>query len=72
MEYLNGPELFDSMFRDDVEASKLAHLPGVAKLLDSYPYLAFTALLSCHHTQSNDLNRMSDFRLRKSQRKFAF
>ncbi|XP_058260362.1 dynein regulatory complex subunit 3 [Hemibagrus wyckioides] len=36
VEYLNGPHLFNSMFVDDVEASKLAHLPEVATLLESY------------------------------------
>ncbi|XP_060748576.1 dynein regulatory complex subunit 3 [Tachysurus vachellii] len=36
VEYLNGPQLFDSMFAGDVEASKLAHLPGIATLLESY------------------------------------
>lgn len=41
MEYFNGPHLFNSMFADDVEASKLAHLPAVATLLESYPYFAF-------------------------------
>lgn len=38
MEYLNGPHLFDSMFADDAEASKLAHLPGMPALLETYPY----------------------------------
>ncbi|XP_060758596.1 dynein regulatory complex subunit 3 [Neoarius graeffei] len=36
VEYLNGSHLFDSMFVDDVEASKLTHLPGVAPFLESY------------------------------------
>ncbi|XP_053530952.1 dynein regulatory complex subunit 3 [Ictalurus punctatus] len=36
VEHLDGSHLFDSMFADDVEASKLAHLPGVDKLLESY------------------------------------
>ncbi|KAB5553905.1 hypothetical protein PHYPO_G00044050 [Pangasianodon hypophthalmus] len=45
VEYLNGPHLFDSMFADDVEASKLAHLPEVATLLESYPYFAFYFLI---------------------------
>ncbi|XP_026994806.1 dynein regulatory complex subunit 3 [Tachysurus fulvidraco] len=36
VEYLNGSQLFDSMFAGDVEASKLAHLPGIASLLESY------------------------------------
>ncbi|XP_072549692.1 dynein regulatory complex subunit 3 isoform X2 [Salminus brasiliensis] len=36
VEYLNGPHLFHSMFADDAEASKLAYLPGVSKLLETY------------------------------------
>ncbi|KAI4890456.1 hypothetical protein NFI96_025584 [Prochilodus magdalenae] len=39
VESLNGPHLFDSMFADDAEASKLAYLPGVTTLLESYPFL---------------------------------
>lgn len=39
MEYLNGPHLFDSMYADDADASKLAHLPEVATLVESYPKL---------------------------------
>lgn len=50
MEHLDGSHLFDSMFADDVEASKLAHLPGVDKLLESYPYFAcyFLIMLSSY------------------------
>lgn len=57
MEYLNGPQLFDSMFADDIEASKLAHLPGVATLLESYP--SFFILLSNKAVIifKNDVNR---------------
>ncbi|XP_069036840.1 dynein regulatory complex subunit 3 [Lepisosteus oculatus] len=36
VEFLNGSFLFDSMFMEDPEAAKLAYLPGVAQLLDSY------------------------------------
>ncbi|XP_049324166.1 dynein regulatory complex subunit 3 [Astyanax mexicanus] len=36
VEYLNGPQLFDSMFADDAEESRLASLPGVPKLLETY------------------------------------
>uniref|UniRef100_A0A3B1JE72 Dynein regulatory complex subunit 3 n=1 Tax=Astyanax mexicanus TaxID=7994 RepID=A0A3B1JE72_ASTMX len=39
VEYLNGPQLFDSMFADDAEESRLASLPGVPKLLETYPCL---------------------------------
>ena len=39
MEDLNGPWLFDSMYADDPEASKLAALPGMVELLDTYPSL---------------------------------
>uniref|UniRef100_A0A3B1JRP2 Dynein regulatory complex subunit 3 n=1 Tax=Astyanax mexicanus TaxID=7994 RepID=A0A3B1JRP2_ASTMX len=39
VEYLNGPQLFDSMFADDAEESRLASLPGVPKLLETYPSL---------------------------------
>ncbi|XP_068943978.1 dynein regulatory complex subunit 3 [Petaurus breviceps papuanus] len=36
VEYLNGPYLFDSLYTDDVEAAKLAYLPGVPELLETY------------------------------------
>lgn len=37
MEQLNGTFLFDSMYTEDVEGSKLSHLPGVGELLEAYP-----------------------------------
>ena len=37
MEQLNGTFLFDSMYAEDVEGSKLSHLPGVGELLGAYP-----------------------------------
>lgn len=37
VEYLNGPFLFDSMYTEDPEASKLIYLPGVPDLVDIYP-----------------------------------
>ncbi|CAB1342382.1 unnamed protein product [Coregonus sp. 'balchen'] len=37
VELLNGPYLFDSMYADDAEAAKLAYLPGVSVLLETYP-----------------------------------
>ncbi|XP_071271703.1 dynein regulatory complex subunit 3 [Salvelinus alpinus] len=36
VELLNGPYLFDSMYADDAEAAKLAYLPGVSVLLETY------------------------------------
>ncbi|XP_062820661.1 dynein regulatory complex subunit 3 isoform X2 [Anolis carolinensis] len=36
VEYLNGPFLFDSMYAEDPEASKLVYLPGVPELLENY------------------------------------
>ncbi|XP_057572470.1 dynein regulatory complex subunit 3 [Hippopotamus amphibius kiboko] len=36
VEHLNGPFLFDSMYAEDVEGSKLSHLPGVGELLETY------------------------------------
>ncbi|XP_027730905.1 dynein regulatory complex subunit 3 isoform X3 [Vombatus ursinus] len=36
VEYLNGPYLFDSLYLEDVEAAKLAYLPGVPELLETY------------------------------------
>ncbi|XP_066497616.1 dynein regulatory complex subunit 3 [Hoplias malabaricus] len=36
VEHLNGPQLFESMFADDAETSKLAYLPGVTALLESF------------------------------------
>ncbi|XP_044289462.1 dynein regulatory complex subunit 3 [Varanus komodoensis] len=36
VEYLNGPFLFDSMYTEDSEASKLLYLPGVPELLEIY------------------------------------
>lgn len=38
MEFLNGPQLFDSMFAEDPDAEKLALLPGMEALLKTYPY----------------------------------
>ncbi|KAL1277648.1 hypothetical protein QQF64_024321 [Cirrhinus molitorella] len=37
VEFLNGPQLFDSMFADDPDAENLALLPGMEALLESYP-----------------------------------
>ena len=39
MEDLNGPWLFDNMYADDPEASKLAALPGMDEILAMYPPL---------------------------------
>ncbi|XP_038618915.1 dynein regulatory complex subunit 3 [Tachyglossus aculeatus] len=36
VEYLNGSFLFDSMYSEDAEAAKLAYLPGVGELLETY------------------------------------
>ncbi|XP_054851491.1 dynein regulatory complex subunit 3 [Eublepharis macularius] len=36
VEYLNGSYLFDSMYTEDPEASKLKYLPGVPEMLDTY------------------------------------
>ncbi|XP_008564463.1 PREDICTED: leucine-rich repeat-containing protein 48 [Galeopterus variegatus] len=36
IEHLNGSFLFDSMCAEDVEGSKLSHLPGVSELLEAY------------------------------------
>ncbi|XP_066546004.1 dynein regulatory complex subunit 3 [Amia ocellicauda] len=36
VEFLNDRSLFDSMYDEDTEAAKLANLPGVAQLLESY------------------------------------
>ncbi|XP_067317234.1 dynein regulatory complex subunit 3-like [Anolis sagrei] len=36
VERLNGPFLFDSMYAEDPEASKLVYLPGVPELLETY------------------------------------
>ncbi len=37
MEFLNGPQLFNSMFDEDPDGEKLALLPGMEALLESYP-----------------------------------
>uniref|UniRef100_F6UPM5 Dynein regulatory complex subunit 3 n=1 Tax=Monodelphis domestica TaxID=13616 RepID=F6UPM5_MONDO len=36
VEYLNGSYLFDNLYSDDTEAAKLAYLPGVPELLETY------------------------------------
>ncbi|XP_074064541.1 dynein regulatory complex subunit 3 [Macrotis lagotis] len=36
VEYLNGSYLFDSLYAEDIEAAKLAYLPGVPELLETY------------------------------------
>ncbi|OCT64478.1 dynein regulatory complex subunit 3 [Xenopus laevis] len=36
VEHLNGPFLFESMYSDDVDGTKLSSVPGVAELMDSY------------------------------------
>ena len=33
MEFLNGPYLFDSMYTEDPEGTKLSQLPGVEDML---------------------------------------
>ncbi|KAM9457420.1 dynein regulatory complex subunit 3 [Clarias gariepinus] len=62
VEYLNGPQLFESMFADDVEASKLSYLPGVDDLLESYRtqleafcMQIFEAGLTQHTQRQNDM-----------------
>ncbi|KAM7151755.1 dynein regulatory complex subunit 3 [Macrochelys suwanniensis] len=37
VEYLNGSFLFESMYAEDTEAARLAYLPGMADLLETYP-----------------------------------
>uniref|UniRef100_A0A8C5QRQ3 Dynein regulatory complex subunit 3 n=1 Tax=Leptobrachium leishanense TaxID=445787 RepID=A0A8C5QRQ3_9ANUR len=37
VEYLNGPFFFESMYVEDPEGTKIAPLPGVTELMDSYP-----------------------------------
>ena len=37
MEQLNGTFLFNSMYAEDMEGSKLSNLPGVGELLETYP-----------------------------------
>ncbi|KAB0357270.1 hypothetical protein FD754_001426 [Muntiacus muntjak] len=37
VEQLNGTFLFDSMYAEDMEGSKLSNLPGVGELLETYP-----------------------------------
>ncbi|XP_057201524.1 dynein regulatory complex subunit 3 [Triplophysa rosa] len=37
VEFLNGPQLFNSMFTDDPDADILTLLPGMTALLESYP-----------------------------------
>ncbi|MBZ3882230.1 Leucine-rich repeat-containing protein 48 [Sciurus carolinensis] len=37
VEHLDGSYLFDSMYVEDVEGSKLSYLPGVGELLEAYP-----------------------------------
>lgn len=34
---LNGSFLFDSMYAEDTEGKRLAALPGVSELLETYP-----------------------------------
>ncbi|KAL8175338.1 UNVERIFIED_CONTAM: Dynein regulatory complex subunit 3 [Gekko kuhli] len=43
VEYLNGSFLFDSMYAEDPEASKLVYLPGVPELLETYPTCSLEA-----------------------------
>ena len=37
VENLNGPQLFESMYAEDVEGQKLGKMPGVSEMLDIYP-----------------------------------
>lgn len=39
VEDLNGPWLFESMYAEDPEASKLSALPGMQELLAGYPLI---------------------------------
>ncbi|CAJ0915037.1 unnamed protein product [Ranitomeya imitator] len=39
VEYLNGPYLFEGMYAEDVEGSRLSALPAVAELVESYPFI---------------------------------
>uniref|UniRef100_A0A674JR99 Dynein regulatory complex subunit 3 n=1 Tax=Terrapene triunguis TaxID=2587831 RepID=A0A674JR99_9SAUR len=44
VEYLNGPFLFESMYAEDTEAARLAYLPGMADLLETYPSSKFVLI----------------------------
>ena len=39
VEDLDGTQVFDSMFAEDPEASKLAALPGIEELITEYPFI---------------------------------
>ncbi|KAG8542379.1 hypothetical protein GDO81_026838 [Engystomops pustulosus] len=36
VEYLNGPHLFESLYTEDMEGTRLSSLPAVAELMDSF------------------------------------
>uniref|UniRef100_A0A8C3T462 Dynein regulatory complex subunit 3 n=1 Tax=Chelydra serpentina TaxID=8475 RepID=A0A8C3T462_CHESE len=44
VEYLNGSFLFESMYAEDTEAARLAYLPGMADLLETYPSSKFVLI----------------------------
>ncbi|KAM4024280.1 LOW QUALITY PROTEIN: dynein regulatory complex subunit 3 [Anomaloglossus baeobatrachus] len=39
VEYLNGPFLFEGMYAEDVEGSRLSALPAISELVESYPFI---------------------------------
>uniref|UniRef100_A0A8C4SWU9 Dynein regulatory complex subunit 3 n=1 Tax=Erpetoichthys calabaricus TaxID=27687 RepID=A0A8C4SWU9_ERPCA len=55
VEHLNGPFLFDSLFAEDTEGSKLVQLPEVVPLLETYPLHKFLEL--CHNIFNNGLKQ---------------
>ncbi|KAG2456112.1 DRC3 protein, partial [Polypterus senegalus] len=62
VEHLNGPFLFDSLFAEDTEGSKLVQLPEVVPLLETYPlqldYLWPDKFLElCHNIFNNGLKQ---------------
>ncbi|XDV13736.1 hypothetical protein PO909_002083 [Leuciscus waleckii] len=66
VEYLNGPQLFDSMFAEDPHAEKLALLPGIDTLLETYPFemkalcvQIFVAGLSQHAKRTAEMKSFS-------------
>ncbi|KAJ8387133.1 hypothetical protein AAFF_G00160730 [Aldrovandia affinis] len=56
VEFLNGPQLFDSMYADDPEAERLAYLPGLLELMGALCTQLFELGLEQHQVRREDVD----------------
>ncbi|NWW30024.1 DRC3 protein, partial [Panurus biarmicus] len=70
VEYLNGSLLFDSLYAEDIEAAKLASLPGVEDLLQAYPSWGFVLVSGNLHNYGLEEYEKREAEVSKFYRRF--